>query len=144
ATTVVLTFDRQLDAMPAQNPANYQIIALGRTRRSIHINKAAYNASTQTVTLRPAQKLNFRHHYRLTVVGTAPEGVTDISGNLLDGLGNGEPGSNFVTTITSRPNKGVRNRFPGLLTKTCRRPGAPIPAPAGPPSAMPYLITRSI
>jgi hypothetical protein len=37
----------------------------------------------------------------LTVVGTAPRGLTDTFGNLLDGQGNGDHGSNFVTIVSA-------------------------------------------
>jgi hypothetical protein len=50
----------------------------------------------------------------LTVIGTRPSGVTDASGNLLDGLKNGDPGSNFVT-IVSAADLVLRTTDPAIL-----------------------------
>jgi hypothetical protein len=60
-----------------------------------------YDSATQTVTLTPARRLNRHRVYQLTITGTGPSGVADTHGNLLDGRGNGEPGSDFVTTVTA-------------------------------------------
>jgi len=101
-TTLVLTFDAQLDPARAQDPANYEIVALGGSRHTIRIKTAVYDSATRTVTLSPVHRLNLHHRFRLTVVGTGPGGVTDSSGNLLDGLKNGDPGHNFVTIVTGK------------------------------------------
>jgi len=100
-TTLVLTFDEPLDPGRAQNLNDYQIVALGRFPRTLDIGAAVYDSATQTVTLSPVRRLNFHHRFRLTVVGTGPSGVTDTSGNLLDGQKTGHPGSNFVTIVTA-------------------------------------------
>jgi uncharacterized repeat protein (TIGR01451 family) len=101
-TILVLTFDEPLDPVRAQNLGNYQIVALGCNPHRIRIKEAVYDAVTRTVTLKPVQLLNLHHRFRLTVIGTAPSGLTDISGNLLDGRKTGSPGSNFVTIVTAR------------------------------------------
>jgi uncharacterized repeat protein (TIGR01451 family) len=101
-TTLVLTFDRLLDPARAQNPDNYQIVALGGAPRGIRITSATYNPSTRTVTLRPAHRLNLHRLFRLTVVGTGAGGVTDVSGNRLDGQdAPGSSGSNFLTIVSA-------------------------------------------
>src|SRR5262249_17810891 len=41
-------------------------------------------------------------HFRLTVRGSAPQGVSDVLGRLLDGAGSGHPGSNQMTVVTWR------------------------------------------
>ena len=69
--------------------------------RSIRIESAVYDAATRTVTLRPEERLYLYHRFRLTVVGTGPTGVTDTSGNLLDGQKTGHPGRDFVTIISA-------------------------------------------
>jgi virginiamycin B lyase len=99
-TTIVLTFDKPLDPKSAQNPANYHVAALDGSGRTIRINSAVYDAATRTVTLRPVQRLDLHHRFRLTVVGTGTTGVTDTSGNLLDGQETGHPGSDHVTILT--------------------------------------------
>jgi hypothetical protein len=39
--------------------------------------------------------------YRLTVIGIAPNGVTDLAGDLLDRQHSGQAGSNFVAKFTA-------------------------------------------
>jgi len=80
---------------------NHNLVKLGGSRRAIAIKSATYDPTMQAVTLRPVQRLNLHRHFRLTVVGTAPSGVTDTLGNLLDGQETGHPGSNFVTIVSA-------------------------------------------
>ncbi len=96
-TSLVLTFNGPLDAASAESTANYLLV--GPDGRPIAVRSATYNPEADTVTLAPASRLNLRRPYYLTVVGTAPGGVTDINGNLLDGAGSGQAGSNFVTIV---------------------------------------------
>jgi uncharacterized repeat protein (TIGR01451 family) len=100
-TLLVLTFDRPLNPERAQDPGNYQIVALGGSRRNIRVRSAVYDAAARTVTLSPVHRLNLHDLFRLTVIGTGPSGLTDTSGNLLDGQNDGNPGSNFVTIVTA-------------------------------------------
>ncbi len=99
-TTLVLTFDEPLDPTTATSLGNYRI--LGPSYRTIRIASAAYDPVTRTVTLSPARRLNVHRNYLLTVVGAASTGVTDIYGDLLDGARTGQPGSDFVTTISRK------------------------------------------
>ncbi len=115
-TTLVLTFDKALDPASAQDPLNYTIT--NSQGHSIRIASVVYNPSTLTVTISPAARLNIHRSYHLTVVGTAPTGVTDTSGNLLDGALTGQPGSNYVATVTAtdlvipgRSSSSARARF---------------------------------
>jgi virginiamycin B lyase len=98
-TTLILTFDKPLDPATAQNPSNYRLMNL--QGHSIRIGSIVYDASTLTVTLSPARRLNLHQSYRLTVIGTPPTGITDTSGNLLDGALTGHPGSNYVAIVTA-------------------------------------------
>jgi streptogramin lyase len=97
-TTLVLTFDKALDPSIAQDPLNYTIV--NSQGHSIPIASAVYNPAAFTVTITPAARMNIRRSYHLTVTGTAPTGLTDTSGNFLDGALTGEPGNNYVTTVT--------------------------------------------
>jgi hypothetical protein len=60
-----------------------------------------YDDASRTMTLSPVHRLNLHNLFRLTVIGTGQSGVIDLSGNLLDGQGDGDPGSNFVTIISA-------------------------------------------
>jgi streptogramin lyase len=99
AGALVLSFDEPLDPAHAQDLANYRLVALGRRGRTIRVRSAVYDSATRTVSLIPAHRLRPRQHFRLTVIGAVPSGVTDGSGNLLDGQMTGHPGSNFVTIV---------------------------------------------
>jgi uncharacterized repeat protein (TIGR01451 family) len=121
-TTLVLSFNEPLDPPTAQNAGNYQIVSMGRTGfRSgpdplIRVKQALYNASTETVTLVPVERLNLHDLFRLTVIGTGPGGVTDASGNLLDGDGSGDPGTNYIT-IVSASNLLMTTTNPAIVAK---------------------------
>ncbi len=97
-TRLVLTFDQALDPTSAQDPLNYTIT--NSDGRSVRIGSVVYDPSALTVTISPAQRLNLHRLYRLTLFGTAPTGVTDTAGNLLDGALNGVPGSDYVANVS--------------------------------------------
>jgi hypothetical protein len=99
-TEVVLTFSSGLDPARAQDVRNYRIV--GPAGRRIAINSAVHDPTTNTVTLQPNEKINLHHNYQLTVIGIGPGGVASVSGTPLDGAGDGDPGSNFVTTLNWR------------------------------------------
>ncbi|WP_406698513.1 right-handed parallel beta-helix repeat-containing protein [Singulisphaera sp. Ch08] len=134
-TTLVLRFSAALDPVRAQDLANYQIVTLGghgrrgaRVGQVTRVRAAVYDAATGSVTLHPAQRLDPRNTYRLTVRGTAPGGVASSTGVFLDGVGTGQPGSDFVTTIARgivvRPSRAffnqVRYRWASLVGITGR------------------------
>jgi ELWxxDGT repeat protein/autotransporter-associated beta strand protein len=105
-TRLQVTFSEPLSRSSVQDIANYIVIAPGPDGRfgtrddwSIPIRSARYDASTNTVTLSPAERLNVHWRYELVVKGSAATGVTDLAGNRLDGVGNGRPGSNYVVVL---------------------------------------------
>jgi hypothetical protein len=100
STALVLYFNAPLDPASALNLANYQI--LNGAGHRIAVKRAVYDPTTQSVTLKPAHKLNVHLTYTLTVIGTRPNGLTDPSGTPLDGAGTGQPGTNFTTKLTWR------------------------------------------
>ncbi len=112
-TYLLINFNGPLDPTSAQNPSNYQIMGPGGDR--ITVVSAIYDPATRTVTLVPAGRLNLHWGYRLTVNGTAPAGLRNPSGILLDGAGNGHPGSNYVTSITWRNLAGQASELPALI-----------------------------
>jgi hypothetical protein len=105
-TSLVLTFTTALDATSAQNVNNYQIVNMGGPGRGgnlvgqiIPVVTAIYDATALTVTLFPADRLDIHNDYQLTVNGTAPGGLTGVTGVPLAGQG-GVTGSNYVANIT--------------------------------------------
>ncbi len=104
-TSLVLTFNSALDATRAVETTNYEIVRLARGRfgwrpvQHIQIVRAAYDSLAHTVTLSPASRLNVHWTYQLTVNGTAPNGITNTSGQYLNGTGTS--GTSYVTPITA-------------------------------------------
>jgi hypothetical protein len=99
-TFIVIAFNSALDPIPAENQTNFVIVGPGK--RHIKVRSASYDPTADTVKLQLAQRLSLRMTYTLRVNGTTPTGVTGASGLLLDGAGTGQPGSDFVTTLTEK------------------------------------------
>ncbi len=108
---IVLSFDEPMGPSSAEMTSNYVLRPVvrgrpvNRTRREIRVTSAVYDPADQTVTLRTAKRLVRHRVYQITVDGTAPTGLTNVSGVLLDGQGNGQPGSDFVSTFSARASK---------------------------------------
>ncbi len=101
-TAFVLTFSTALDPTRAQDLQNYDLRPIGprgQLGQRIRISAAVYNTLADTVTLHLATRLSLHARYKLVVNGMPPAGLADPSGVLLDGLGNGVPGSDYVRTF---------------------------------------------
>jgi hypothetical protein len=70
--------------------------------RSVRLRSAVFDAATNTVTLRPADKINLHHTYHLKLVGTGPDGIRNTQGELLDGADTGNADSDYTCTVTWR------------------------------------------
>jgi hypothetical protein len=99
-TTPVLTFDQALDRATAENINNYVIVAPDGHR--IRMSRAVYNPANLTVTLYPNERISIHRPYSLTVKGDGSKGVRSMSGQLLDGKGTGQSGSDFHLVLTWR------------------------------------------
>ncbi len=99
-TTVVLTFDQALDAVTAQDVKDYRII--GPSGRVIRVKSATYDPAALTVTLRPKERINIHERYTMVVDGTAPGGLTNAQGVLLDGTSSGHPNGDYRAPLTWR------------------------------------------
>jgi hypothetical protein len=116
-TAVVLTFSEPLDPARATDLLNYgySLQAAGKDQRFgtaddilFGIALATYDAATQSVTLHMANPIRCHSFIRLTINqatdnATVPVGVSDASGNLLDGNYDGRPGGVFVATFAQGP-----------------------------------------
>src|SRR5205823_9117057 len=94
------------DRKTAERLTNYRIVAPGRDGRFgthddkvIAIASAVYNSTLHTVTLAPKRRLDLHHRFELVINGSSAAGVTDVSGNLLDGNRDGRLGDNFVAIL---------------------------------------------
>ena len=114
---LTLAFSELLDPARASDLGNYRLVSPGRdgrfgTRddRRIKIRLAAYDPATATVTLRPPAGICLRGRFRLTLNGMAPGGIADLVGNLLDGDGDGRPGSDYAVTFREPAKSGQRKK----------------------------------
>ncbi len=116
-TAFVLTFSSALDPTRAQDTQNYTLTPVGphgHVGARIRIAAAVYNPLTHAVSLHPATRLDLHLRYKLVVNGMPPAGLAGPAGILLDGLGNGIPGSDYV-----------RKFGPGILAGPFRRVASP-------------------
>jgi large repetitive protein len=103
---IVLTFNEPLNLVSASNLADYTLISAGKTgqfsgkgTQVLGLSSARYNLAANTVTLQVKKPFSLNHLYKLTANGSTPAGVSDASGHLLDGKGNGQAGSDFVSLL---------------------------------------------
>ena len=116
ATYLVLTFNGPLDPASAQNTANYLINGSTRQGRpslkQIGVTNAIYDPAAGTVTLTLNARLDVHLRYFLTVNGSTASGLRNPSGELLQGAGLGQPGTNYVATITYANLAGRADQLP--------------------------------
>jgi CSLREA domain-containing protein len=99
-TVLVLKFSTGLDPTRAQDVRNYRII--DPAGHPVGIDSAVYDPETDSVTLKPSQRIDLHHNYHVTINGTGPDGLANVSDTLMDGDGDGKSGSNFVTVLNWR------------------------------------------
>ena len=99
-TVLEVRFNEAIDPVSAVNLRNYRIT--GPAGHSVQISSAVFDAATNTVTLRPADRINLHHTYHLTLVGVGPDGIKSTQGELLDGANTGSADSNYTATLTWR------------------------------------------
>ena len=102
-TLIVVTFSDPMIMDRVQQPTNYRLTFLGRDMRLgtcddvvIPIKDASYNAETQSVSLSPTRQLPLHYRYALQISGDPESGLVSESGVPLDGVGAGEPGTNYL------------------------------------------------
>ncbi len=119
-TQFVLTFGSELDPARAQNIRNYRLAPIGPKGHlgpRIRLVSAVYDPLTLTVAIHPAHRVYLFDHYQLVVNGRAPDGLAGPTGPLLDGRGNGEPGSDYVKVFGPRILAGTYRDFPARTTQ---------------------------
>jgi hypothetical protein len=99
-TTLVLTFSQALDPSTAEDVHNYRIVAPDGHR--IKVRRAVYDPANLTVTLHFAERLSIHQVYRVTVIGTGQQGITNTQRQLLDSETSGQAGSDFHFKLTWR------------------------------------------
>jgi hypothetical protein len=97
-TYLVIDFNGSLEDSSAQDTSNYGIVGPGKQR--IKVKSAVYSSTDDSVKLVLGRRLSLRKTYMLTIRGMAPSGVENPAGVFLDGMGTGQPGTNYVTAVT--------------------------------------------
>ncbi len=108
--TITLTYSQPMDASTAANAGNYLLEIPkkipGRHKKGPSVRltpvrlKVSYNAATHQVTLKALGRVSLAKPLELTVLATGPGGVAKVNGQLLSG--SGQPGSDYLATVTSR------------------------------------------
>jgi hypothetical protein len=103
-TGFVITFSEDLDPSRAQSLANYSVSEFFRSGRRtvprpIIVTGAVYISTPHAVTLNLAGRRQFNLGGQITINGSAPSGLVDLAGNLLDGDNNTTPGGNAVIRL---------------------------------------------
>jgi hypothetical protein len=105
-TEIVVDFSGALNLAQADSVATYRLVtANGKgsfTAKNSAVTKlrsAAFNPANHTVTIIPKKAFALTKEVELTINGTAPSGLEDSSGRLIDGDDNGTPGGNAVAVI---------------------------------------------
>jgi hypothetical protein len=108
-TEVLVVFSGALNATEAESIAEYDLITVGKkgsftakSAKAIKLRAAAYNSSTNTVTLTPRKAFALSKKVELVVNGTAPSGLEDSYGRLIDGNNDGQAGGNATAILTAR------------------------------------------
>ena len=73
-----------------------------RNARKLVFLSAAYNPANHTVTLTPQKKLAANKLMELIINGQPPSGLQDSNGQLIDGNGDGQPGSNATAVLKGK------------------------------------------
>jgi hypothetical protein len=96
-TTLVLTFDADVNRKAVENLGNYKIV--GPKGNIIALKSAVYDASKHHVRLRPVVRLKLRDPYMLTVKGQGPVDVASAAGASPAGAESGLLGHDYVAKL---------------------------------------------
>jgi hypothetical protein len=102
ASVIVLRFSEALNSGAAQNLSAYSLATIPKKKKqrskSVALLKATYNDQAFTVTLQTRKALKLNPPLKLTIFATT---LLDALNQPLDGNGSGQPGTNYVATVSS-------------------------------------------
>jgi hypothetical protein len=108
-TEIVIGFSGLVNSVQTQNTSEYRLAAAGtngsftaRNARVIKLRSAVYDTANGTVTLALQNPLALTKPVQLTVNGSAPLGITDSLGRLIDGDRNRKAGGNAVVVLSRK------------------------------------------
>ena len=134
-TQLDVTFSGPMSATQAGNTKFYRLgypnpagVLRAGNSGGARVRSAQYNATTDSVALTLNRPLALKARVLdLVIEGTSPSGIQDVVGRYLDGLGNGQSGSNAVVSITR---SGVSIQCPVPDDAEFAHAGPRLPGPA--------------
>ncbi len=140
-TEIVVDFSGPANAAQADDVATYRLTTANgkgsftaKNSPVLKLRSAVFNPANDTVTITPKKAFALTKAVELTINGTAPSGLQDSTGQLIDGAGNGTAGSNAVALIRRT---GVTLNPVAPAPKAAKDPivlGPPVAAPTAPAS----------
>jgi uncharacterized repeat protein (TIGR01451 family) len=97
-TGLTLQFTAPMDPAVVTDAADYHLVKLA-DGQAIPISSISYNPTSFAVTVVPQSPLPSGQYYQIELVGTGASALRDIADNVLDGAGNGVPGSDYSATF---------------------------------------------
>src|SRR5262249_44596768 len=105
-TEIVVGFSGPLNPAQADSVASFRLtgangkgLFTAKNSPVMKLRSAAFNPANDTVTLVPKRAFAVAKPLQLTINGTAPSGLQDSSGRLIDGANTGMAGGNSVVVI---------------------------------------------
>jgi hypothetical protein len=105
-TEIVVTFSGPVNASEAdQTTGIYRLATPGKKgwytakNATINLRSAFYNPSTNPVALTPKKPFALTKPVQVQINGSAPSGLQDSYGRLIDGTHNGTPGGNAIAIL---------------------------------------------
>jgi hypothetical protein len=103
---IQVSFSGAVDTSDAQETGIYRLVTPGKNGSfaaknagSIKLRSALYNGATDTIKITPRKPFALSKAVELVINATAPSGLQDTSGRLIDGADNGTPGSDAVAVL---------------------------------------------
>lgn len=91
---LTLTFSEPLDPAFATDASDFRLTRQDNGQ-AFAIASISYDAASDSITITPQAPLPSGQYIQLLVLGTGADAIRDLAGNVLDGDGNGNPGSNY-------------------------------------------------
>jgi hypothetical protein len=103
---IVVKLSGAVSATEAQETGIYRLITASKhgsftakNAGTIKLRSAAYQAASDTITLKPNTPFSLAKPTELIINGTPPSGLRDTFGRLIDGDHNGKPGGNATAVL---------------------------------------------
>ncbi len=121
-TSLTLSFSAPLDPSYATDPADYRLFKV-TGGQSLPIASITYDAANFSVTIVPQSPIPSDQYAEIQVIGTGPDAIRDIAGNILDGADNGAPGSNYAVMFAQGNRLKYKDNYGNTVKLRLRGPG---------------------